>query len=71
MSKNLSKDIYKKAYSLMCTAHAMSDLYEENSAVTSKYVHATSKGHEAIQLAVGLQLTQNDWVAPYLSLIHI
>ena len=49
----------------MCTARAMSDLYEENSAVTSKYVHATSKGHEAIQLVVGLQLTQNDWVAPY------
>ncbi len=65
MSKLLSKDIYKKAYSLMCFARAMSDLYEENSAVTSKYVHATSKGHEAIQLAVGLQLTENDWVAPY------
>ena len=65
MSKKLSKDIYKKAYSLMCTARAMSDLYEENSAVTSKYVHATSKGHEAIQLAVGLQLTENDWVSPY------
>ena len=65
MSKALSKDIYKKAYSLMCTARAMSDLYEENSAVTSKYVHATSKGHESIQLAVGLQLTENDWVSPY------
>jgi hypothetical protein len=37
MSKALSKDIYKKAYALMCTARAMSDLYEENSAVTSKY----------------------------------
>ena len=49
----------------MCTARAMSDLYEENKEVTSKYVHATSKGHEAIQLAVGLQLTENDWVAPY------
>ncbi len=65
MSKSLSKDIYKKAYSLMCTARAMSALYEENKEVTSKYVHATSKGHEAIQLAVGLQLTENDWVAPY------
>lgn len=49
----------------MCTARAMSDIYEENAAVTSKYVHATSKGHEAIQLAVGLQLTENDWVSPY------
>ncbi len=42
MSKKLSKEIYRKAFSLMCTARAMSDLYEENSAVTSKYVHATS-----------------------------
>ena len=49
----------------MCTAREMSDIYEENAAVTSKYVHATSKGHEAIQLALGLQLTENDWVAPY------
>ncbi len=65
MQKKLPKHIYKKAYSLMCTARAMSDLYEENKEITSKYVHATSKGHEAIQLAVGLQLTENDWVAPY------
>jgi len=65
MSKKISKDIYKKAYSLMCTARAMSDIYEENKEVTSKYVHATSKGHEAIQLAVGLQLRENDWTAPY------
>ena len=65
MSNKLPKDILKEAYSLMCTARAMSDIYEENAAVTSKYVHATSKGHEAIQLAVGLQLTENDWVAPY------
>jgi 2-oxoisovalerate dehydrogenase E1 component len=28
-------------------------------------VHATSRGHEAIQLAVGLQLLPQDWVAPY------
>ena len=65
MSKKPSKEIYKKAYSLMCTARAMSDIYEENKEITSKYVHATSKGHEAIQLAVGLQLTKNDWTAPY------
>ena len=49
----------------MCTARALSDIYEDNKEVTSKYVHATSKGHEAIQLAVGLQLTKNDWVSPY------
>jgi 2-oxoisovalerate dehydrogenase E1 component len=33
--------------------------------VTAKYVHATSRGHEAIQLAVGLQLQPQDWVSPY------
>jgi len=65
MTNQLPKDVLKKAYSLMCTARAMSDIYEKNKEVTSKYVHATSKGHEAIQLAVGLQLTKNDWVAPY------
>lgn len=65
MSKHITKEILKKAYSLMCTARAMSDIYEENKEVTSKYVHATSKGHEAIQLALGLQLQKQDWVAPY------
>jgi 2-oxoisovalerate dehydrogenase E1 component len=65
MTNKLPKDVLKKAYSLMCTARAMSNIYEKNKEVTSKYVHATSKGHEAIQLAVGLQLTKNDWVAPY------
>ena len=65
MSNKLHKNILQKSYALMCTARALSDIYEENKEVTSKYVHATSKGHEAIQLAIGLQLTKNDWVAPY------
>ncbi|HOY28348.1 MAG TPA: thiamine pyrophosphate-dependent enzyme, partial [Flavobacteriales bacterium] len=54
-----------KAWELMCTAKAMTELYEENSKFTSKYVHATSRGHEAIQLALGLQLKPQDFVAPY------
>ncbi|MEO9532711.1 MAG: thiamine pyrophosphate-dependent enzyme [Crocinitomicaceae bacterium] len=49
----------------MCTAKTMAEKYEENAKVTSKYVHATSRGHEAIQLAVGMQLKPQDWVAPY------
>ena len=53
MTNQLPKDVLKKAYSLMCTARAMSDIYEKNTEVTSKYVHATSKGNESIQLAVG------------------
>ncbi|MBL4752861.1 MAG: tungsten formylmethanofuran dehydrogenase [Flavobacteriales bacterium] len=49
----------------MCTATAMTELYEENSSVTSKYVHATSRGHEAIQLALGMQLLPQDYLSAY------
>tara|TARA_Y100000590_G_scaffold465376_2_gene637552 strand:+ start:1738 stop:3810 length:2073 start_codon:yes stop_codon:yes gene_type:complete len=63
--KTVSKKIFSKAYEIMCTARAMSDIYEKNKEITSKYVHATSKGHEAIQIALGLQLHAHDWVAPY------
>ncbi|MDR9487465.1 thiamine pyrophosphate-dependent enzyme [Salibacter sp.] len=61
----VSQDILKKAWKLMCEARAMSDLFEEHKQVTSKYVHACSRGHEAVQLALGLQLKPQDWVAPY------
>lgn len=60
-----SKEIVKKGLELMCTAKAMADIYEANAKVTSKYVHATSRGHEAVQLALGMQLKPQDWVAPY------
>ncbi len=53
------------AYRLMVTAKAMTDKYEENFKEVSKYVHATSRGHEAIQIAAGLQLLPQDYVAPY------
>jgi 2-oxoisovalerate dehydrogenase E1 component len=58
-------EILRKAYTLMCTARNMSDLYEENHKFTSKYVHACSRGHEAFQLAMAMQLKPQDWVAPY------
>lgn len=58
-------DILKKAYTLMCTAKSMAELYEANKEITAKYVHATSRGHEAIQLAMGLQLLPQDFVSPY------
>lgn len=59
-----TETIYK-AFELMCTARAMSDKYEENAKETAKYVHATSRGHEAIQLALGLLLKPQDFVSPY------
>ena len=64
-SNNISKKILHKAFSLMSIARQLSCIYESNKEITSKYVHATSKGHEAIQLAVGLQLKKYDWVSPY------
>jgi 2-oxoisovalerate dehydrogenase E1 component len=42
----------------------MAHTYDENRQVC-KYVHSTSRGHEAIQLAVGLQLKPYDYCAPY------
>lgn len=57
-------DTIKKAYALMCKARAMAEIYDENRTIT-KYVHSTSKGHEAIQLAVAFNASEKDWLAPY------
>lgn len=58
-------DILEKAFRYMATAKAMTEIYEANFKFVSKYVHATSRGHEAIQLAVGLQLLPQDFAFPY------
>lgn len=60
----VTKDILLKAYTLMCKARAMANIYEENRPIT-KYVHSTSKGHEAIQIATGFLLKNIDYAAPY------
>ena len=65
MSKNISNDLLKKAFKHLCTAKAMSELYEANFKQVSKYVHATSRGHEAIQIALGMQLLPQDYAFPY------
>ncbi len=48
----------------MCTAKAMAETYEANRPIC-KYVHSTSRGHEAIQLATAFQLLPCDYVSPY------
>ena len=60
----MDNKILLKAWELMCTARAMAAIYEENRPIT-KYVHSTSKGHEAIQLATGFLLKDIDVVYPY------
>ncbi|GAA4010390.1 dehydrogenase E1 component subunit alpha/beta [Hymenobacter fastidiosus] len=54
-----------RAYELMRTADELARLYEENKAVTAKYVHATARGHEAIQLAAAFHLRATDFATPY------
>ena len=59
------KEILKNGYTKLCTAKAMTEVFESNFKVVSKYVHATSRGHEAIQIALGMQLLPRDYVFPY------
>lgn len=53
-----------RAYRLMCQAGAMAQTYESNRSIC-RYVHSTSRGHEAIQLATAFQLLPCDFVSPY------
>ena len=43
----------------------MAFTYDENKEICSKYVHSTSRGHEVIQLAMGLQLKEFDFASLY------
>jgi 2-oxoisovalerate dehydrogenase E1 component len=60
----MQQEVLLKAWKLMCVSAAMAETYEANRAIC-KYVHAGSRGHEAIQLAVGMQLLPIDYVSPY------
>lgn len=53
-----------RAYRLMCLAKEMAETYEANRTIC-KYVHSTSRGHEAIQLATAFHLLPGDFVSPY------
>ena len=48
----------------MFAAKVMADTYENNRNIC-RYVHSTSRGHEAIQLATAFQLLPCDFVSPY------
>lgn len=66
MSQKTTPDlnILLRAYKLMAAANAMASTYELNRQVC-KYVHSTSRGHEAIQLATAFHLLPQDYVSPY------
>lgn len=48
----------------MSLVKKMAETYENNRPIC-KYVHSTSRGHEAIQLATAFQLQPQDFVSPY------
>jgi len=60
----MDRDHLLYAYRQMYRVKQMAETYEANRSIT-KYVHSTSRGHEAIQLASALQLLPCDWVSPY------
>jgi len=60
----MDRNLLLRAYRLMYSAKLMAETYEANRSIT-KYVHSTSRGHEAIQLATAFQLLPQDWVSPY------
>lgn len=60
----IDTNILLKAYRLMSRVKVMAETYEANRSIC-KYVHSTSRGHEAIQLAAAFQLQPQDFVSPY------
>lgn len=54
----------REAYQLMVAIRRMAELYDEHRDIC-RYVHSTSRGHEAIQIAVGQLLRPIDYVYPY------
>ena len=63
--ETIDNSILTHAFKIMYSAKFMAELYEDNFKLVSKYVHATSRGHEAIQIACGIQLKPCDYVFPY------
>ncbi|GGK09995.1 tungsten formylmethanofuran dehydrogenase subunit E [Yeosuana aromativorans] len=61
----MNNDILHKAFFYLSTAKCMTETYETNFKQVSKYVHATSRGHEAVQIALGMQLLPQDYAFPY------
>ena len=57
--------LLREAHRALATARAMSDAYEAQARLTAKYVHATSRGHEAIQFAAGRLLKPQDFLSAY------
>lgn len=60
----MDRNLLLRAFRLLHSVKLMSETYESNRTIT-RYVHSTSRGHEAIQLATAFLLKPQDWVSPY------
>ncbi len=60
----IDTEILLRAFRLMCRTKEMAAIYEANRSIC-RYVHSTSRGHEAIQIAAAFQLQTIDFVSPY------
>ncbi len=65
IQNHIELSVLQKAFRLLVTAKTLTELYEDQKHITGKYVHATSRGHEVIQIATGLQLTADDYLSAY------
>jgi 2-oxoisovalerate dehydrogenase E1 component len=65
LKPSVEKAILLRGYKLLVTAKTMGETYEENFRFVAKYVHAVSRGHEAVQVALGMQLLPQDVLGPY------
>lgn len=63
-SQAISSDLLEHAYYLMSCASQMAMTYDDNRKVC-QYVHSTSRGHEAIQLAMAFNIKEQDYLYPY------
>ncbi len=60
----IDKEILLNAFRLMCTARSMAETYEANRQIC-KYVHSTSRGHEAFNLQLLFNCLPCDYISPY------
>ena len=65
ISPKVDLNLLLRAYKNMITARFMAVKYDDEKEFASRYVHSTSRGHEAIQLAAGFLLKPWDYASLY------
>lgn len=63
-TRGVDRNLLLQTFRLMHSVKRMAEIYEASRTI-ARYVHSTSRGHEAIQLATAYHLKPHDWVSPY------